>query len=215
VVKPLDPAAMAPAAPVAEPASAAAARGAAEAGEAPEVTLLVERAKTGDADAFADLMRLYERRVVALGMQMGLSREDALDATQESFVKVFKYLASFKSGRSFFKWLYRIAIHTVYDALRSRQARQTVPLDDIAGSSSTPADAGVHRRLEAAQLAGKVRESLAHLSRRERIVFVLRDLQEISTEEIGAILGLSQITVRRHCMLARKKVRERVFGPSS
>jgi RNA polymerase sigma-70 factor (ECF subfamily) len=207
VVKPLDPAAVAGA-----PASPLPAEGSIE---SPEVTLLVDRAKGGDADAFADLMRLYERRVVALGMQMGLSREDALDATQESFVKVFKYLASFKSGRSFFKWLYRIAIHTIYDALRSRQARQTVPLEEIEGGSSTPADAGVHRRLEAAELAGKVRECLAHLSRRERIVFVLRDLQEISTEEIGAILGLSPITVRRHCMLARKKVRERIFGPSN
>jgi RNA polymerase sigma-70 factor (ECF subfamily) len=203
-LKPLEPTAMA-----AAPAVQAAA-------ESPEVAALVERAKAGDADAFGDLMRLYERRVVALGMQMGLSREDALDATQESFVKVFKYLASFKSGRSFFKWLYRIAIHTIYDALRARQGRHTVALDDAEaeGAALQPRDTGVHQRLEAAQLAEKVKESLKHLSRQERIVFVLRDLQEISTEEIGAILSLSQITVRRHCMLARKKVRERIFGPS-
>ena len=87
-------------------------------------------------------------------------------------------------------------------------------LDDMQGGGLPAAGPGVHQRVEAAQLAQKVRESLAHLSRRERIVFVLRDLQEISTEEIGAILGLSRITVRRHCMLARKKVRERIFGPS-
>jgi RNA polymerase sigma-70 factor (ECF subfamily) len=183
--------------------------------ESPEVAALVERAKAGDADAFGDLMRLYERRIVALGMQMGLSRDDALDATQESFVKVFKYLASFKSGRSFFKWLYRIAIHTIYDALRARQGRPTVALDDLEAAAVPPRETGVHQRVEAAQLAERVKESLVHLSRRERIVFVLRDLQEISTEEIGAILGLSQITVRRHCMLARKKVRERIFGPSN
>ncbi|HEV8122192.1 MAG TPA: sigma-70 family RNA polymerase sigma factor [Candidatus Polarisedimenticolia bacterium] len=215
-MKPLEPMAMAGAstAPSAAVGTVAATPGE-TASESPEVALLVERAKGGDADAFGDLMHLYERRIIALGMQMGLSREDALDATQESFVKVFKYLASFKSGRSFFKWLYRIAIHTIYDALRARQARQTVALDEVEGGASLPSrEAGVHQRLEAAQLAEKVRECLEHLSRRERIVFVLRDLQEISTEEIGAILGLSRITVRRHCMLARKRVRDRIFGPS-
>jgi RNA polymerase sigma-70 factor (ECF subfamily) len=180
--------------------------------ESPEVTALVERAKGGDADAFADLMRLYERRVIALGMQMGLPREDAMDACQEAFVKVFRYLGSFRSGRSFFKWLYRIALNVIYDALRERRARAQVPIDDL---PEAPAEAGegLHRRLEAAQLAGRVRECLEHLSRREREVFVLRDLQDLGTDEIGAILGLSQITVRRHCMLARRKVRERVFGP--
>jgi RNA polymerase sigma-70 factor (ECF subfamily) len=132
MVKPLDPAAVAgaPAAPLPAEGST----------ESPQVTLLVERAKGGDADAFADLMRLYERRIVALGMQMGLSREDALDATQESFVKVFKYLASFKSGRSFFKWLYRIAIHTIYDALRARQGRATVPLEEAENRANPSGD---------------------------------------------------------------------------
>ena len=218
MVKPLDPTAVAGAptgAPAAEEvAGTVATPGGESAAESSGISRLVERAKAGDADAFADLMRLYERRIVALGMQMGLSREDALDATQESFVKVFKYLSSFQSGRSFFKWLYRIAIHTIYDALRARQGRQTVALEEVDGASVPAAGPGVHRQVEAAQLAQKVRESLGFLSRRERIVFVLRDLQEISTEEIGAILGLSRITVRRHCMLARKKVRERIFGRS-
>lgn len=181
--------------------------------ESPEVSALVERAKTGDPDAFADLMRLYDRRVIALGMQMGLSRDDALDACQEAFVKVFRYLGSFKSGRSFFKWLYRIALNVIYDALRERRSRAMVPIEDIEEAPVEPAGEGLHRRVEAAQLAERVRGSLEHLSRRERVVFVLRDLQDLSTEEIGAILGLSRITVRRHCMLARRKVRERVFGP--
>jgi len=60
-------------------------------------------------------------------------------------------------------------------------------------------------------MAEKVRKSLDYLSRRERIVFVLRDLQELSTEEIGVILRLSQITVRRHCMSARQKIRQRLL----
>jgi RNA polymerase sigma-70 factor (ECF subfamily) len=182
--------------------------------EAPEVTALVLRAKAGDPDAFADLMRLYERRIVALGLQMGLSREDALDACQEAFIKVFKYIGKFESGRRFFKWLYRIAIHAVYDQLRRSRGIPTVPLEelettpparDFAGTSS------IHDRVEASQIAARVRESLGCLTRQERIVFVLRDLQDLGTDEIGSILGVSQITVRRHCMSARQKMRDRIF----
>jgi RNA polymerase sigma-70 factor, ECF subfamily len=180
--------------------------------EEPRITALVVRAKEGDAEAFADLMHLYERRILSLGRQMGLRREDALDACQEAFVKVFRYIGKFETGRSFFKWLYRIAIHAIYDQMRLGRMPRTVSLEEI---ELDEADArqgapSLHARLESVQLARRVRESLDCLSRRERIVFVLRDLHGIDSDRIGAILGLSQVTVRRHCMSARHKLRERL-----
>jgi RNA polymerase sigma-70 factor (ECF subfamily) len=181
--------------------------------EAPEITALVCRAKTGDADAFAALVLRYEARIIRLGQQMGLSREDALDACQDSFIKVFKYIRRFETGRSFFKWLHRIAIHAIYDQRRRVRAVATESLDCLQEGQSIqvePVPGDLQQLLESAQLAARVRESLDCLSRRERIVFVLRDLQEMSTEEIGAILGLSQITVRRHCSSARQKLRDRL-----
>jgi RNA polymerase sigma-70 factor (ECF subfamily) len=182
--------------------------------EAPEVTSLVARAKQGDSQAFADLMRMYERRIISLGVQMGLSRDDAMDACQDSFVKVFKYIRRFETGRSFFKWLYRIALHSIYDQMRRTRSAPTVSIEDLdAGQAGNLPDrsASIQDRLESSQLAGRVRESLDLLSHRERIVFVLRDLQELTTEEIGVILSLSQITVRRHCMSARQKLRQALF----
>jgi len=182
--------------------------------ETPEVTSLVARAKQGDPQAFADLMRLYERRVISLGVQMGLSRDDAMDACQDSFVKVFKYIRRFETGRSFFKWLYRIALHSIYDQMRRTRRASTVSIEDLeAGQAGSLTDrsASIQDRLESSQLAGRVRESLDLLSHRERTVFVLRDLQELTTEEIGVILSLSQITVRRHCMSARQKLRRALF----
>lgn len=186
--------------------------------EAPEITALVIRAQAGDADAFADLVRRHESQILRLGQQMGLGREDSLDACQEAFIKVFKYIRRFETGRSFFKWLHRIAIHAIYDQIRRARSHQTEPLDALQESHPARAEAargGIHQRLEAAQIAARVRESLDCLSRRERIVFVLRDLQEMSTEDIGTILGLSQITVRRHCSSARQKLRERLFPRQS
>jgi RNA polymerase sigma-70 factor, ECF subfamily len=182
--------------------------------EEDEVGRLIERAKTGDAEAFGDLMRLYEGRIIGVGMQMGLSREDALDACQETFIKVFRYIRRFHSGRSFFKWLYRIAIHAVYDQMRSRQAAGTISIEELAPSEAArlrDRAAPLAQRVEHADLAGKLLAGLDALSRQERIVFVLRDLQDIGTEDIGRIMRLSRVTVRRHCMSARQKLRNRLF----
>src|SRR5438552_16483615 len=143
-------------------------------GEAPEVTALVERAKKGEAEAFDGLMRLYERRIISIGVQMGLSRDDALDACQDAFVKVFRYIGRFRSGRSFFKWLYRIAIHAVYDHLRRNRPTGTVSLDDAELEPATEiADRapGPDRLAASSDLRRKLLGGLDTLSRQERIVF--------------------------------------------
>lgn len=178
--------------------------------ESSRVNDLVERAKGGEEEAFCDLMRLYERQIIALGLQMGLGREDARDACQETFVKVFRYIGRFESGRSFFKWLYRIAINSTYDQLRRARAHQGMDLEELDSGRVEmlcPQGPTLHDRLESSDLADKVRKGLACLTKRERIVFVLRDIQDLKSEEIGLILGLSQVTVRRHCMSARQKLR--------
>lgn len=183
-------------------------------GEPAEVTALVERAKTGDSDAFGGLMRLYERRIIGIGIQMGLSREDALDACQDSFVKVFRYIGRFRSGESFFKWLYRIAINTIYDQLRISRPTGVISLEEVAGDGRMELMDGavpMATRVENADLVAKLVAELGCLTRQERIVFVLRDLHAMPTEEIGRVLGLSQVTVRRHCMSARGKLRDRLF----
>jgi len=186
--------------------------------ESPEVTALVERAKTGDASAFDDLMRLYERRIISIGVQMGLSTDDAMDACQDAFIKVFRYIGRFHSGESFYKWLYRIAVHAIYDHLRRIRRPGVVSLDDaeIARIASARDDrTSPGGRVENADLVAKLVAGLDVLTRQERIVFVLRDLQEVDTLEIGRILRLSQVTVRRHCGAARQKLRERLFPPKT
>jgi RNA polymerase sigma-70 factor (ECF subfamily) len=188
---------------------------AASATESPEVSALVERAKAGEAEAFDGLMLLYERRIISLGIQMGLSRDDALDACQDTFLKVFRYIGKFRSGETFFRWLYRIAVNSVYDQLRRSKTRGIISVEELQvgvaanlrDPAQTPQESAVVGDLRARLLG-----SLHLLTKQERIVFILRDLQQIPTDRIGKILGLSMITVRRHCMLARQKLRDRVFS---
>jgi len=182
--------------------------------EAPEVTALVERAKAGEAEAFDSLMRLYERRIISIGVQMGLTKDDALDACQDAFVKVFRYIGRFRSGESFFRWLYRIAIHAIYDQMRRSRPVDFVSIDGTEATEATrlrDAGSSLQANVESADLARKLKAGIGGLSRQERIVFVLRDLQEMETADIGRILRVSQVTVRRHCMSARQKLRQRLF----
>jgi RNA polymerase sigma-70 factor (ECF subfamily) len=191
----------------------------ASAGESPEVTALVVRAQGGDADAFDDLMRLYEGRIIALGLQLGLSRDDAMDSCQDAFIKVFKYIGRFRTGNSFFKWLYRIAIHAIYDHRRRYrpQGSGVISIEELGpsqGAALQDIGPSLSRCVEAADLAGKLLAGLDLLSQRERTVFALRDLQGLGTAEIGRILRLNQVTVRRHCLNARQKLRQRLFPPA-
>jgi RNA polymerase sigma-70 factor (ECF subfamily) len=184
-------------------------------GEAPDVTALVGRAKQGDAEAFDGLMRLYERRIIAIGIQMGLSREEALDSCQDVFVKVFRYIGRFRSGESFYKWLYRIAVNSIYDHLRWSRPAGVVSIAEMGEEQfdRLPDAAPLPDvQAESADLARKLLAGLESLSRQERIVFVLRDLQNMDTREIGRVLRLSQVTIRRHCMSARHKLRDRLFA---
>jgi RNA polymerase sigma-70 factor (ECF subfamily) len=183
-------------------------------GEAPELTAIVDRAKAGEEEAFAELMRRYERRILSLGMHMGLSRVDSQDACQESFIKVFRYIRRFQSGRSFYNWLHRIAIHVIYDHLTRRRTTMNISIEEIPPdqlNNMRTQGTSLERRLQESDLAAKLLKGLDRLSRRERVVFVLRDLQGVSTGEIGRILRLSQITVRRHCMGARRRLRDHLF----
>ncbi len=183
------------------------------AGESSAVTALVERAKTGDADAFGDLMRLYEHRIISIGVHLGLSLDDAQDACQDTFVKVFRYIHRFRSGEVFFKWLYRIALNVIHDHRRRARMITAVPIEVSGAAVDRLEDraAPLATRVENADLARKLVAELDHLTRQERIAFVLRDLLETPTEDVGRVMGLSQVTVRRHCMSARHKLRERLF----
>jgi len=183
-------------------------------GEPAEVTALVERAKTGDADAFGGLMRLYERQIIGIGIRMGLSREDALDACQDAFVRVFRFIGRFRSGESFFRWLYRIAINTIYDRLRINRSQEVISLEEVTHDGKQELMDGavsMATRVENADLVTKLISELGCLTRQERIVFVFRDLHAMPTDEIGRVLSLSQVTVRRHCTSARRKLRDRLF----
>jgi len=171
---------------------------------------LIESATQGDAAAFEEIMIRYERRVLKTAWRMLGSREDAQDAAQEVFLRVFKYLKSYRGTQDFEGWLYRIIVNACRDIARKRtppgasRYHAEGPAADLAGIAAA---GDLEESAIQSQQRTIITQALATLSRKEREALVLRDLEGFSTKEVARMLGSSQITVRSHISSARKKIK--------
>ena len=195
--------------------AAAPAPGGAQASDADLVGLaqaglgLDARAAVPGAEAFAELVRRYQPRVLALAWHLTGHREDARDVAQDAFLRAFRSLSSFRPDGSFERWLLKITVNAARDEISRRSRRSWVPLESVP-EASVSADA--RTEAEDSIRAGRVLEGLGELAPREREVFVLRDLEGLDVEEIAVLLALEAPTVRRHLARARLRLRRMLGG---
>ena len=182
---------------------------------------LVDRAARGDKEAYRVLVERYQSRVFAIAYEIVKNRQDAEDIAQESFVKAFFSLSSFKGDASFFTWLYRI-VHNMALDVRRRLARRggtTLEYDEIkaaqAGAASASsgvsmgrAIAGPHEAVLDREKAHRLQSALAEISEEHRSVVVLREIDGLSYEEIARATGVSKGTVMSRLFYARKKLQQ-------
>lgn len=181
---------------------------------------LVERLIARDERAFNELVRAYERRVFALILRMlGGNRSEAEEVSQEVFVQVFKAIGTFRGDSKLSTWIYRIAVNLCKNRskyLKVRREGQKDELEAVAEHTnlgeSTSANVGRIERPDEA-LAGKqieriVQEAIMQLEPTFRECLVLRDVEELSYEEIEAITGLAAGTVKSRIFRARAQLRE-------
>jgi RNA polymerase sigma-70 factor (ECF subfamily) len=174
---------------------------------------LLERAIAGDASAFEQILVRHERRVLTLAWRLLGTIEDAQDAAQEVFLRIFKYLHRFDSSKPFEPWLVRMTVNVCRDYGQKRQRRRTMfvesdqPYERIEqrGSGSDP-----HQELRSKEQSKMLHAALAELPEKERAAIVLRDIEGLSTAEVAEILGSSEPTVRSQICTARLKIRKAV-----
>ena len=169
----------------------------------------IAEARQGDQGAFEELVRLYEKRVLALTRRMCKNPEDAAEAAQEAFFAAWQGLKNFREESSFSTWLYRLASNACVDLLRREGRRQTaVSLDDedlnldIPDRLPSPQEEAERRELEEQIEAG-----LRALPPEYRQVLVLREMHQLRYEEIGSALGLDVGTVKSRISRGRKRLR--------
>jgi RNA polymerase sigma-70 factor, ECF subfamily len=172
--------------------------------------LLIARARAGDGLAFERIMLATEQRVVSIAWRMLGNRDDASEAAQEVYLRVFKYLGHYRAGEDFRGWLYRITINVCHDLARKRRAGMTAQLDEV--DLAVECRAAIHAddpeklALHAQRLA-MVRRALESLPTKERAALVLRDFEGFSTEEVARALGSRPVTVRSQVSAARAKIK--------
>lgn len=167
-------------------------------------TALIERYLRGDVDAFNDLMRAHEDRVFAVCLRMLRDREAALDATQETFVTVFRKVDRFAGHSAFSTWLYRVAVNTCYDQARRSGRRATEPLPE----GNDPADDHAQAALESAELRPDLEAALAGLPAEFRSAVVLCDAEGLSLQTVAEILGVPVGTVKSRVFRGRRLLAE-------
>ncbi|MCL6480998.1 MAG: sigma-70 family RNA polymerase sigma factor [Firmicutes bacterium] len=176
----------------------------------------VERARQGDLAAFEELVNRYEQKIFRLAMNITGNREDAEDVLQEAFLKAYTNLGRFQGDSRFYTWLVRIAINEGLMKLRKRRANvvsldQEVETDeDVLPRQVEDWGPNPEQRFAQIELQHILDEAIASLEPGYRIVFVLRDIEQLSSEEIAQVLGLSVPAVKSRLLRARLKLRERL-----
>lgn len=162
----------------------------------------LEAARAGDRAAFDLLMRRHERLVLGTAYRLAGNLEDAQDASQEVFLRLYRNLGKIEAG-NLAAWLYRVTVNVCRDARRRRT--NTVPVEDAADLAAAGGDP--QQSAGEAERRALLLRSLRMLSEKERAALVLRDLEGLSTAEVAGVLGSSVVTVRSQISKARLKMR--------
>lgn len=155
----------------------------------------------GQEEAFVELVRRYQDRVYRYIARMIGSREEALELTQETLLKAFLGLSDWHADAPFRAWLFHIASNTAIDTLRRRRVVQYVPMDDAMDFEDHGADP--ERNAHVAQRLRNLEALLARLGHEHREILLLREIEEMSYGEIGAVLGINEGTVKSRIARAR------------
>jgi RNA polymerase sigma factor RpoE len=174
---------------------------------------LVRRSQTEDMRAYDVLVRRYQERLYATVYHMTSNHEDANDLTQETFIKAFRALKSFKGDSSFYTWIYRIAVNKTINFLKQRKNRIQLSLNDMDFNAEHDpdlvaliSDKNPRRDLNLSELQEKLNGAMQRLSEHHRMVVTLHDIQGLSHEEIGKIMDCNIGTVRSRLFYARQQL---------
>jgi RNA polymerase sigma-70 factor (ECF subfamily) len=174
---------------------------------------LVRRTRKGDLAAYDELVRRYQERIYATIYHMTANHEDANDLAQDTFIKAFRALRSFKGGSSFYTWVYRIAVNKTINFLKQRRNKVQMSLNDLDFNAEHDpdlvaliSDKTPRREVSLAELQEKLNAAMQKLSEPHRLVVTLHDVQGLSHEEVAKIMDCNIGTVRSRLFYARQQL---------
>jgi RNA polymerase sigma-70 factor (ECF subfamily) len=180
-------------------------------------SLLVAQAREGDMQAFSTLVQRYDGKIFRLAMHVTQNREDAEDVLQETFMKAYEHLDQFKGDSKFYTWIVRIAVNQALMKLRRRRTDKTVSMDETIDTGEDTVvreiatwDEDPEQRFSREEIGEILDGAIESLDPIYRSVFVLRDVEDLSTEDTAEALGLSVPAVKSRLLRARLQLREKL-----
>jgi RNA polymerase sigma-70 factor, ECF subfamily len=180
-------------------------------------TTLVNQARGGDDRAFAGLVKRYESKIFRLAQHITQNREDAEDVLQETFLKAYEHLDQFQGNSKFYTWIVRIAVNQALMKLRRRRSDKSVSLDETIDTGEDTVtreiaawDEDPEQKFSREELSEILSSAIDTLAPTYRSVFLLRDVDDLSTEETAEALGISVPAVKSRLLRARLQLREKL-----
>jgi RNA polymerase sigma-70 factor, ECF subfamily len=180
---------------------------------------LVVKCVAGDRPAFDELIQRYQRQAVAVSYRLLGNTQDALEVTQDAFLKAFSSLSTLQKPEAFGGWLMRIVSNLSLNYRRSRKLRSQLPLDDLlgptesqhtdtSGSEWTAKDGDPVHRLESQEMGQQLQEALKKLPEKQRLAIILFTIEQLPQKQVAESLQCSVEAVKWHVFQGRKKLKE-------
>jgi len=181
--------------------------------------LLVRQTLAGDRAAFDELVRRHQRQAVAVSYRLLGNAHDALEVSQDAFLKAYASLKTLQKPEAFGGWLMRIVSNLSLNFRRGRKSRRALPMDDLlgpadggqvdaVGSEWTARDVDPHRVMESGELGERLQAALQELPEKQRLAIVLFTMQQMPQKEVAEALGCSVEAVKWHVFQGRKRLKE-------
>jgi RNA polymerase sigma-70 factor, ECF subfamily len=173
---------------------------------------LIEDAQKGDVTAFEKIVRYHQSYAYAIAFRFFCNEDDAEDVVQESFIRIWNHLKDFDPRMKFTTWMYKIVVNLCYDKAKSNKRRMSVfaRLNDNSFKDDYIENTDIERDLTNKETAALIKRIADGLSEKQRMIFLLRDIQDLTIEEVAVITGMSESAIKTNLFYARQNIRKKL-----
>lgn len=171
---------------------------------------IIHQIKNGNQDAFRQLVVKYQDYAFKLAFRIVCNEQDARDVVQESFIKIWRNINRYKMSVKFTTWMYKIVTNTAIDQYRKNAKSKIISIEEAGNSITKAANIATNKNLDNIELARLIQQLAEGLPEKQRMIFVLRDIQGFGSIEVQKILEMSETAVKSNLYHARKTVKEKL-----
>ena len=177
-----------------------------------ELLRLIKNAVEGDLSAFEAILKNYQYYAYTVSFRVLTNDDDTKDVVQECFVRIWKHLSEYDKKIKFTTWMYKIVVNLCFDNFKSQKRRRNV-FKNIEEDSVINVSSGIdlERELTNRELAEMIKNFSCGLSEKQKTVFILRDMENLSIEEVSEIMSISPGSVKTNLFYARQNIRKRII----